>query len=108
MRLFSTKKEKPRLKRGSQFVNQRNGKKRVDSHKVRAFNKRFAKRSNKLSRSGFRKSGGKPMNQMSNTEYLKLRKKVDSGNYDLEIVMQPPKWANEPPREWAMLRRKKA
>ncbi len=84
----------------------RTGKTRVDQRKVRSFNRRFEKRSKQLTRKGFTRAGGKPVNQMSSREYAKLQKKVDSGKYDVETVLQPPKWKNEPPREWIMTRRK--
>jgi|SaaInlV_125m_DNA_1040241.scaffolds.fasta_scaffold02727_5 hypothetical protein len=108
MGIFSRKKSTPvRINKPIQSNLSRTGKTRIDQRKVRSFNKRFEKRTQRLTRKGFTKTGGKPVNQMSSKEYLKLQKKVKSGNYDVETVLQPPKWKNEPPREWIMTRRKK-
>ena len=108
MGLFSRKKVNPvRIRKPMQFNPARKGKTRIDNRKVRSFNRRYQKRSNKLSSKGFTKTGGKPLNQMNPQEFRKLEKKIKSGNYDVETVLQPPKWKNEPPREWVMTRRKK-
>tara|TARA_B110000444_G_scaffold149867_1_gene140210 strand:+ start:11412 stop:11741 length:330 start_codon:yes stop_codon:yes gene_type:complete len=108
MGLFRRKKVNPvRISKPIQYNPGRKGKTRIDSRKVRSFNRRYQKRSNKLASKGFTKTGGKPLNQMSSQEYRKLEKRIKSGNYDVETVVQPPKWKNEPPREWVMTRRKK-
>lgn len=107
MRFFRRKKTIPvSVKKPIQYNPSRNGKSRIDPRKVRSFNRRYQKRSNKLAKKGFTKTGGKPLNQMSSQEFRKLEKKIKSGNYDVETVLQPPKWKNEPPREWVMTRRK--
>tara|TARA_Y100000114_G_scaffold156811_1_gene185402 strand:- start:472 stop:795 length:324 start_codon:yes stop_codon:yes gene_type:complete len=94
------------LRRSGTFTPARKGKTRIDSRKIKHFNRKYNKQSAKLKKSGFKISGGKPINQMTHTEFQKLQKKVMSGKYDVQYIAQPPKWKNEPPREWAMLRRK--
>jgi hypothetical protein len=51
-------------------------------------------------------SSKKPAGQMSDTEWRKLESRVASGNYEVEVVVEPPVWKDEPPRERIMLRRK--
>ena len=106
MGFFSKKKSTTIPRRSGTFVPARKGKTRIDSRKIKHFNRRYNKDTSKLKSKGFKVSGAKPINQMSNTEFQKLQKKVKSGKYDVRYIAQPPKWNNEPPREWAMLRRR--
>ena len=107
MGLFKKKKTVQIPRRSGTFTPARRGKTRIDSRKIKHFNRKYNKQTAKLKKNGFKVSGGKPINQMTHTEFQKLQKKVKSGKYDVQYVAQPPKWNNEPPREWAMLRRRK-
>jgi hypothetical protein len=106
MGLFRKNKPNPLPRRSGTYTPARKGKTRIDSRKIKHFNRKYNKESSKLKSKGFKVSGAKPINQMSNTEFQKLQKKVKSGKYDVRYIAQPPKWNNEPPREWAMLRRR--
>lgn len=84
----------------------RRGKTRMDSRKVAPARRSSQQRIRKLRRSGWRMSSKKPAGQMSDTEWRKLESRVASGNYEVEVVVEPPVWKDEPPRERIMLRRK--
>lgn len=85
----------------------RSGKTRISSRKTGAATRRFNKRTSKLRNSGFKMASSKPLNHLSDAEFRKFDKKIQSGKYEVRTLLSPPKWKGEAPREWVMLRRRK-
>jgi hypothetical protein len=106
MRLFRNSK-KTVLPNWNQQQVSRSGKKRVNQAKVGRLNRSYNKSLSKLKRSGFKITGAKPINRMTHSEYQKAMQKAKSGNYEIRTLTQAPKWVNESPREYLLLRRKK-
>ena len=105
MRLFRNSK-KTVLPNWNQQTVSRVGKKRVNQAKVGRLNRQYNKNLSKLKRSGFKITGAKPINKMNHSEYMKAMQKAKSGKYEIRTLTQAPKWENEPPREYLLLRRK--
>ena len=84
----------------------RTGKKRIDTRKTGGAQRRFNKRQNKLRSSGYVRASSKPINHLSDSEFRKFNKKIQSGKYEFRMLLAPPKWEGEAPREWVMWRRK--
>ena len=84
----------------------RTGKKRINTRRTGAANRRFEKRQTKLRSAGYKMGSSKPINHLSVQEFRKFNKKISSGKYEVRKMLAPPKWVNESPREWVMIRKK--
>jgi hypothetical protein len=105
MRFFRSSKKTVLPKWNHESVS-RHGKKRANPAKVGRLNRSYNKDLAKLKRSGFKITGAKPINRMNHSEYQKAMLKAKSGKYDIRTLTQAPKWENEAPREYLLLRRK--
>jgi len=84
----------------------RKGKKRMDSREIGPAQRSTSKRIKRLRKSGYRKGSSQPVNHMNEKQWSKMQSKIESGNYQIKSVIEPPKWVGEAPREWLMLRRR--